>query len=196
MSLRDIFKNPIKKPKEVMFINPDDFSYVDLMVDRVTESLVYCKKHAGVIYRFFKIGPGFSGKNRRFLAVEGTPLVSFIQEDKTYTDKDPETFLKAVWGDEGYNGLPDLLKEKIKDPKLGITITVKPIIPDDKTQEKFDQLKAEGVLYDSDLDNLAKLGTARERSRPMDKVFDKAPWILAGIGLTYALMGLGVLKGF
>ena len=186
-----------KSDKEVMLLNPEDYRFTSLEVERETESVIYCKKHDGVIYRFFKLGPGWTGENTRFLAVEGTPLVSYIQEDKTKVkDASPEDALKAIMGEEGYDGLPDLLKEKIRDPALGITVTVKPIIPDDKTQAKFDELKAEGVLYDADLDNLAKLGTAKVIQKAIDKAFEKLPWLMAGMGLTYILMGMGVLKGF
>jgi len=195
MSLLDKL-NPIKKSKEVMLLNPEDYRFTSLDVERETESVIYCKKHDGVIYRFFKLGPGWTGPNTRFLAVEGTPLVSYIQEGKKVNEEDPETFLKAMWGEEGYNGLPDLLKEKLKDPTIGMTVTVKPFIPTKDQQKEFDELKAEGVLYDADLDNLAKLGTAKTVQKALDKVFDKIPWLLAGIGLCYALMGLGVLKGF
>ena len=186
-----------KSDKEVMLLNPEDYRFTSLEVDRETESVIYCKKYDDIIYRFFKLGPGWTGENTRFLAVEGTPLVSYIQEDGTKVkDVSPEEALKAIMGEEGYDGLPDLLKEKICAPDIGVTVTVKPIIPDDKTQAKFDQLKAEGVLFDADLDNLAKLGTAKERIAAMQKVFDKIPWLLAGMGVTYIFMGLGVLKGF
>ncbi len=186
-----------KSDKEVMLLNTEDYRFTSLEVERETESVIYCKKHDGVIYRFFKLGPGWTGPNTRFLAVEGTPLVSYIQEDKTkVVDVKPEEALRAIMGEEGYDGLPDLLKEKIRDPNLGITVTVKPIIPDDKTQSKFDELKAEGVLYDADLDNLAKLGTAKVIQKAIDKAFENIPWLLAGMGLTYILMGMDVLKGF
>jgi hypothetical protein len=185
--------------KEVMLLNPEDHRFTTLKVDRETDEVIYCKKHDGILYRFFKLGPGWTEKAVRFLAVEGTPLVSYIKKEGEETEDvitDLESYLRIIWTDKGYNGLPRPLKEKVNETNTGTTVTVLPFIPDEDIQNKFDELKAEGVLYDADLNNLANLGTAKEVKSWVDKTMDRIPWVLAGFGLTYVLMGLGVLKGF
>lgn len=193
-------KRPGQK-KEVMLLNPEDNRYTTLKVDRETESVIYCKKHDGILYRFFKLGPGWTEKAVRFLAVEGTPLVSYIkkegeEDEEERVETDLKSYLKIIWTEKGYDGLPKPLKEKVDETHTGTTVTVMPFIPDEDTQKKFDELKAESVLYDADLNNLANLGTAKEVKSWVDKTMDRIPWVLAGFGLTYVLMGLGVLKGF
>jgi len=181
--------------KEVMLLNPEDHRFTPLQVERETDSVIYCKKHDGILYRFFKLGPGWTGKNVRFLAVEGTPLVSYIKAAKKTASAGLEEYLRIIWTNKGYDELlPDLLKEQVENNSIGTTVEVKPIIPDEDTQAKFNELKADGILYDADLDNLAKLGTAEITMKFTDKIFDKFPWILAGFGINYILIALGVLK--
>jgi len=187
----------LKQKKEVMLLNPDDNRFTSLKVERETESLLYCKKQDGILYRFFKLGPGWTGPIIRFLAVEGTPLISYIAtQNKDGKQVTVETslvkFLKLIWTDKGYNGLPQTLKDLAEKPPIGTTVTVQPYIPNEKTQVIFDEVKAESVLYDADLDNLSNLGVAKETKKWSDKMFDKIPWILAGFGLNYILISLGV----
>jgi len=189
--------NPTKQKKEVMLLNPDDNRFIDIPVERETESLIYCKKWQGILYRFFKLGPGWTGKLVRFLAVEGYPLISYITgKDDEGNDIKAEVglveFLKIIWTEKGYNGLPQALKDLALDPPIGTIVTVKPFIPNEKTQAIFDEVKAESVLYDADLDNLAKLGVAKDVEKWHDKLFDKVPWIMTGFGINYILVALGV----
>jgi len=181
--------------KEVMLLNTEDHRFTPLRVERETDSVIYCEKHDGILYRFFKLGPGWTGKNTRFLAVEGTPLVSYIKSAKKQAQAGLEEYLRLIWTDQAYDELlPDLLKTGITENNIGTTVDVEPIIPDEDTQAKFDELKADGVLYDADLDNLANFGKGEVRVKTLDKIFDKVPWILAGFGINYILIAIGVLK--
>lgn len=199
-----MMRNPVKQvttKKEVMLLNPEDHRFTSLKVERETESIIYCYKHDGVQYRFFKLGPGWTGKNTRFLAVEGTPLISYISDydedgNAIYGTATLEEYLKLLWGEKGYKGLPDPLKQAAKlTDNIGTTISVHPYIPDKDTQAIFDEVKAEGILYDADLENLARFGESKEVQKWADKIMDRIPWILAGMGATYVLNGLGVLSG-
>jgi hypothetical protein len=185
--------------KEVMLLNPEDYRYTSLQVERETESIVYCKKHDGVQYRFFKLGPGWTGNETRFLAVEGTPIISYItgkdaSGQDTYAESQIIDYLKHALGDENYNKLEPAIKQRLSEHAIGTTVNIKPVIPDEDTQKVFDAVKAEGILYDADLDNLAKLGTATVTKKPIDRFMDKLPWMLAGMGLWPLLQALGVLK--
>ena len=183
--------------KEVMLLNPEDNRFTTLTVDRETETVIYCKKKDGILYRFFKLGPGWTGDVVRFLAVEGTPLISYItgKDGEKYISKRVglEKYLRLIWTDKGYDGLPQTLRTKAELKNIGTTVIVKPYIPNEETQAMFDEVKAESVLYDADLDNLSKLGVAKEIKKWHENVFDKVPWILAGFGLNYILIQLGVL---
>ena len=181
--------------KEVMLLNPEDHRFTPLRVERETDSVIYCEKHDGILYRFFKLGPGWTGKNTRFLAVEGTPLVSYIKSAKKQAQAGLEEYLRLIWTDKGYDELlPDVLKEGVETNTVGTTVDVEPIIPDEETQSKFDELKADGVLFDADLDNLANFGKGEVRVTNIDRIFDKFPWIMAGFGFNYILIALGVLS--
>jgi len=187
------------KPKEVMLLNPVDHRYTSLKVDREAESVIYCKKHDGVLYRFFKLGPGWTGdKNTRFLAVEGNPLVSYIKEESPVVEN-VGRYLEHIWGEKAYRNLPAPLKQALEERAVGVTVTVMPLIPseaDEAMKAAFDEVKAEGILYEADLENLAKLGESKETKKSLERIMDKMPWVLAGIGVTYILQGMGIIKGF
>ena len=186
--------NPAKQKKEVMLLNPDDNRFTSLKVERETESLVYCKKHDGILYRFFKLGPGWTGNIIRFLAVEGTPVISYIQEEKTKTTEKLIDFLKLALGEDNFNKLEPALKLRLEERCIGGTVTVKPFIPDSGMQEVFDEVKAESILYDADLQNTANLGESIEIKPWTDKIFDKVPWILTGVALNYIAEAVGLLN--
>jgi len=197
--MSNIISKQFSQRKEVMLLNTEDYRYTSLTVERETESLIYCKKHDGVQYRFFKLGPGWTGKETRFLAVEGTPLISYItgldqNGDEIYAVTETEAFLKVALGEKNYDQLEDAIKKKIREHCIGTTVSVKPYIPDEDTQAIFDAVKAEGILYDADLDNLAKLGTAKEKVKPMDTIMKTGLTLLAGMGLWPLLQALGILK--
>jgi len=197
--MSNFLKNSPGVRKEVMFLNPEDNRYITLQVERETETIVYCKKHDGVQYRFFKHGPGWSGKNTRFLAVEGAPLISYISGKDArgkdlVSETDTKSFLQLALGEEHYKKLEPAIKLRLEEHCVGSTVRITPHVPDEDTQAVFDAVKAESVLYDADLANLANLGTATVQKKFVDKMMDHLPWVLAGVGLTYILMGLGILK--
>lgn len=183
--------NPLKQRKEVMLLRQDK-RFTTLTVEKETDEIVYCKKKDGIMYRFFKLGPGWTEKIVRFLAVEGTPLITYLAEPTQQAKATLEEYLRLAWGDDAFNGLPSALRD-VLDRKVGIIVTVKPIMPDENMKGKFNELKADGMLYDSDLENLSTFGIAKERRSHVQNIMDKLPWIMAGIGLQYILNDLGIL---
>jgi len=197
--MSNLLSKQVGPKKEVMFLNPEDNRYITLQVERETESIVYCKKHEGVQYRFFKHGPGWSGKTTRFLAVEGAPLISYVSgKDKNGKDlwasTDTKTFLEMALGEKHYKKLEPAIRQKLEEHCVGSTVLIKPYVPDEEMRPIFDKVKAASVLRDADINNVADLGTATVVKKNFDKIMDKIPWILAGFGLTYVLQGLGVFK--
>jgi len=187
-----------KIKKEVMRLNPVDHRFTPLKVDRELEEVIYCKKHAGTKPIAFKVGPGWtsdSGGEVRFLTVEGNPLVSWI-EGKDVKVESVEKYLKLVWGDKAYLNMPETLRKALTDRSVGVAVTVMPMIPDFDLKAAFNEVKAESILYEADLQQTSEIGTSKEVKKNLDKVMEKIPWLLGGMGLTYVLMGLGVLKGF
>lgn len=195
-----LFKPPGQK-KEVMLLDPVSHRYTTLKVDtrQETEKIIYCKKHGGVLYRFFKLGPGWTEKDIRYLAVEGNPLVSWVKpeaEGGGYGAAGLEEYLRILWGNKAMDNMPAALKKSLEENTIGVTVTIAPLIPDEEDQtlqQAFDDIKAEGILYDADLDNLAKMGEAKEVKKWQDRVTDKVPWVLTGIALKYILEGLNIL---
>jgi len=191
--------NPIGKRKEVMRLNPVDFRYTPLKVDRELEKIIYCKKHADTQPIVFKLGPAWTSDNDRdvrILAVEGNPMVSYIKSDGNTVVESVAKFLEYLWGEKAYKNLPRDLKTSLEqEGVVNISVTVDPVIPDLNLQAAFDEIKAESILYEADLANLARLGEAKEVKKWPERMMDKVPWILAGIGLTYILQGMNLIQG-
>ena len=187
-------RSPVKQKKEVMLLR-EDYRFMTLEVERETDYVAYCKKKEGIAYRIFKLGPGWTEKIVRFLTVEGIPIVHYVKASKEKAEATLEEYLKIIWTDTAYNNLPRALKEKLQEGGVGVTVEIQPLIPNLEMQKALDSLKAEGMLYDADIDNLSEFGLAKGVKKWTDKMIDKLPWILAGIGLTYILQGIGLIKG-
>lgn len=179
---------------EVMHMNPVDGRFRTLQVQRETDEAAYCKKKDGVPYRFFKSpeGKGWTEKITRFLTVEGYSLICGLKLDDIKADVSVESFLRTIWGDGAFNNLPQLLRDRLNE-KIGVTVTVKPLEVDNETQEKLDELKADAILYDADLENLADFGISKESKSNMQAFTEKIPWIMVGLALSYILRDLGIL---
>ncbi len=185
------------KKKEVRRLNLTDHRYTPLNVESESERIIYCKKHENTLPRFFKLGPGFTGpKDTMFLTVEGNPLVAYVKEGKPV--KEPlVAFLKLIWGEDVYMKLKDTTRKTLEDGGVGVTVEVVPYIPEDNdlaVKKAFDEIKAEGILYDADLDNLAKFGESREAKDKIQRFFEVLPWLLAGMGLTFLLNSMNIIK--
>lgn len=180
--------------KEVMHMNPVDGRFRTLIVNRETDETIYCKKKDGVPYMFSKSpeGKGWVEKGTRFLTVEGYPLICGIDMDVEANLGQVEPYLRQIWGDTAFEKLPTFLRNKLNQ-RQGITVSVKPIQVDADTQQKLDELKANAILYDADLDNLADFGISKEKKSRMDAFTEKIPWIMVGLALSYVLRDLGIL---
>jgi len=185
--------NPAKQKKEVMDINLVDGSFRDETVEREQPTALFCKKHDGYTPITFKDRPGFNGKTKRWLSVEATPTVAEIDTEGEGIKLSPIEYLKTVWGEKGYEGLPTALKESLLS-RIGITVTIKPreLTPDE--ERTYKKLKAEMMLYDTNLENAKNLGESKETKSNIDKVFDKIPWMGFGIAVWNIAQALGVIK--
>lgn len=182
--------------KEVMSISIIDNGFVDEKVERDTPATLFCKKHDGYTPIIFKseTGPGFKGKKTtRWLSVEALPLVHNIDLNGNPVIVQLKDYLRTIWGDKGYNGLPQPMKEKL-DQEIGVTVSVAPIIPDEDTQLVLNKVKAKSILYDQDLENTANLGKTVPPRRWHEDLMLHLPWVGFGMGLALVLQSLGVLK--
>ncbi len=187
-------KNPLtEKRKEVMSINLTDYGFIDEHVEKDTPGILFCKKHDGYTPLVFKAGPGFKGKLMRWLSVEGLPLVHSVKASSKKAQVSVTQYLKVVWGSNAFDGLPDILKEQLTR-RVDVTVTVEPIIPDADTKVALKKLKADGMLFDADLEKLNNYGKGTVKKKFTDQIFDKFPWVMAGFGFNYILIALGVLK--
>jgi len=181
-----------RQRKEVMDINLIEGSFRDEIVQRETPTTLFCKKHDGYTPIIFKNEAGFMGKVKRWLSIEGYPVVNELDLDGE-TSVTPEEYLRSVWGDKGYEGLPDKLKEALLQ-RIGVTITIKPKELTEDEEKIYKKLKAEAMLYDANIENAKNLGESKEIKKPLDRAFEKLPWLLAGMGLWPLLQALGILK--
>jgi len=185
--------NPTKQRKEVMDINLVDGTFRDETVEREQPTALFCKKHDGYTPITFKDRPGFNGKTKRWLSVEATPTVAEIDTDSKGIKLSPVEYLKTVWGEKGYEGLPPALKESLL-ARIGITVSIKPRELNPDEERTYKKLKAEMMLYDTNLENAKNLGESKETQKWHDKMFDKIPWILTGVALNYIAEALGILS--
>ena len=139
------FGRPQRKRKEVLLLSPSDHRGSTLKISRETDVGLKCAKHEGVEYRIFKHGPawGFPDADR-FVCIEGTPMTTFIVENKEVKKLSIPDFLKFAWGDEKlYNKLPGNLKEPLEG-KWAATVTV---LPEEKEiPHGLDKLRAAAIL--------------------------------------------------
>jgi len=191
--MSNVLRKRFEPRKEVMDINLIDGTFKDEIVQRELPTALFCKKHDGYTPITFKDKPGFSGKSKRWLSVEGMPTVAELDLESEGVKMSPIDYLKTVWGEKGYEGLPVVLKEALMQ-RIGITISIKPRELTEAEEKTYKKLKAEMMLYDTNIENAKNLGESKEVKKNIDKVMEKIPWILAGFGLTYVLQGLGVLK--
>ena len=185
--------------KEIMKLSLIDSTFKDEKVIRETDAVCFCEKHDGFTPIMFKsdTGPGWKGdKVTRWLTVEGLPMVHNVdpEDPKTVVLVELPQYLETVWGEKGYNGLPQPLRDKImENPQISVSIA--PIVPDDYTQKILDKVKAKSLLYDQDLENTANLGKSEPPQKWTETLMSHIPWIAAGVGLCYVLQGLGILSG-
>jgi len=175
--------------REVMLLRPNDNRFTDLPVERETDEGVYCGKVDGIQYRFYKTGPGWTGKIVRFLGVEGTPLISYIKSRKSVTTT-VEKFLRFKWGDKSYDKLPNALRKPL-EKGTGVIVTIDPVIPNKKY--KLDQVMADAILKESDIANLEEFGKGTPRKETMRQLTADAFKILLGAFAMYFAIKQGLL---
>jgi hypothetical protein len=165
------------KRKTVMLMRPADLRFTEIPIKRETDLGLECDKVEGISWRFFKSGPAWSGdKSVKFLAAEGTPLISYIQADKKEATCAIPEFLNMAWGEGYYKKLPKELRDMLdgRDThRWGATVTVKPIIP--AKEFGLNQVMADAILRESDIGMLEDFGKSTPKR---DKIKDFARWII------------------
>ena len=183
------FINTGEQKREVMLLRPNDGRFATLPIIRETDKGLYCKKHDGIQYRFYKTGPGWTEQIVRFLGVEGTPLVAYIKKGNEVTTTVSE-FLRFVWGDKPYDKLPDDLRKPI-EKGTGVIVTVDPIIPD--KEYKLDRVTADAVLAESDRANLDEFGKGTPKKEGFKQLTMDLSKIFLGAFAMYFLIKQGYL---
>lgn len=186
-----------KPRKEIMKLSLVDYTFKDEKVVRETDAVCFCEKHDDFTPIMFKsdTGPAWKGdKVTRWLTVEGVPMVHTVDTEDVVVLVSLETYLETIWGEKGYGGLPQPLRDKLGE-NPGISVSIAPIEPDGETQKILDKVKAKSLLYDQDLENTANLGKSEPPQSWSQSLMNYLPWIGFGVGLCYALQGIGILSG-
>lgn len=176
--------------REVMLLRPNDNRFTTIPVERETDEGIYGKKVDKIKYRFYKSGPGWTEKIVRFLAVEGTPLISYIKEGTKRIKTTIPEYLKFAWTEGVYNKLTDDLKKPLEEG-VGIIVTVSPIIP--KEDFGLDRLKADAILKESDVANLGEFGKGTPKKEGLKDFMTDAIKFLTGAFAMYFLIRQGYL---
>lgn len=175
--------------REVMLLRPNDGRFTTLPIERETDEGLYCKIRDGIKYVFYKTGPGWTERIVRFLAVEGTPLVSWVKAGDDVKTTISE-FLKFKWGEKVYNKLSDELRKPLEEG-TGVIVTVDPIIPDKSFG--LDRVSADAILKESDRANLDEFGKGTPKKEGMKDFMTDAIKFLTGAFAMYFLIRQGYL---
>jgi hypothetical protein len=180
MNLRG--KTLLNKKKEVLLLRPVDHRGAKLNVKRESDAGLKCHKYEGIEYLVYKHGPGWSfAKEDKFLAVEGTPITTYISQDDELKEVSVLEFLRFAWGDTNYyNRLPDELKDLLEgtgDHRWAATVTVKPQELDPMLE--LDPLKAQAILREHNIEMMEDFAQAEpKRDKLKDALTTMIPILL------------------
>ena len=190
----NLFKG-IKK-RQVMLLNLNDLSYIDLPVEReIDKGHLITKKLEGQINHFWKgKAPGWTGKTVRYLGCRGHALVNYIKGADEEAQGTIDDFLRFMWGDQTYEKLPAELRDSIEN-KVGVMVTVEPnLAKDDPAQYKIDRLYAESLLNDVTRKNLEPLGQNVEKKEWPQSIMEKIPWMGLGALIIYLFLHNNIIR--
>lgn len=181
--------------KEVMRFRLDDRRYDTLEAEYETDLAVVCKPgEEGFSRKIWKHGPGWtSGKNTRFLSVEGKP-VSVYLSDNEYKAAAVEDFLRLAWDDETVDKIPRAQLDKLTDRVWDATVTVQPA----KLEPDVDisQLEADDWLFEADLFAFDNFGKSTPKVDKRAELIRRLVDIALGALLSYWVINSGVWVGF
>ena len=186
----------LKRPKkatgkEVYLFYPESLRFDEMTVEQEVEVGLTCHEHEGVVYRYQKTGPGWSGiKKILFLAVSGVPLTAYIaagEEVKTSM----ADFLRFIWGDGPYNKLPLELREPIESTAYGATVTVEPVQLTEEQEKSLGSVTAYQILRQHII-NIFKDFAAAEPTKDAGEIWmNRLLWL----GLGAFIMYFGIKQG-
>ena len=161
-------------------MTPGDLRYIDIPILTEGDKGFITKKVEKNIDRFWKGGPGWTGKAIRYLGCKGYPLVSYIDKSNERVEGSVKEFLEFVWGKTSYDGMKPEFKEAIEN-QVGVIVTVKPdITADDTAKYIVDAVQAEAMLSDISTKNLAGLGVHEDKKSFSQSLGEKIPWMAVG----------------
>lgn len=184
---------------QVIKFMPGDHRFIDLAIDEETSVSVQCKKVKGMpIQRFFKLHPGFTGIVGRFvkkpitryLGMEGTAYTWQIKHGRWEKLGSLADALKAVWGIDFFNTVPETQRTKLEESRIQVTVGLdeSPLTPENMRSISEEDIKQEE-------DRQASKTFWQEHGAQMKGFFINL--LLAGgtgFGVALALMFLGILR--
>ena len=182
----------LPKRKEVMVLSLNDYRFVDIPVEQETTYGLICKKHEKIIHRYWYGGPAWTGKIIRFLGCRGIPLTSWIVEAEKRVEGTVVEFLKFIWGEKAYEGLPQELRNTLEN-KVGVIVTVKPDIPEELTPG-VNKLKIKSALADVTAENLQNLGKSEEKKTLTTSLMAQLPGFCIGLIVMLLMVGWKIIK--
>lgn len=175
MSLFNKIKTPSKK-LETLLLSPEDHRGKTLIGEQETDVGVKCRPYQGIEYRIFKHGPAWSFPGvDRFLAIEGTPITTYVNQDNETVKCSVPEFLKFAWGDPRFYDKLQPEHRAALEGKWAATVTVEPVAIDDNTKKDLDKLKVAALLREHIIGMFRDFAVSEEKK---DKIKDTVSFLV------------------
>jgi len=182
------------KRREVMFMDLATLGYRDIKITEEQDKGFITKKVEKNINHFWKGGPGWTGRNIRYLTCKGHALVSWIKGTDEKVEGTIKEYLEFIWGKKAYANMNVELRDAI-EKQIGVVVTVEPNIAADQTaQYMIDRLQAETLLTDPTVEAMQGLGQNEEKKPWTQSIGEKIPWMALGGLILYLALHNNIIR--
>lgn len=175
--------------KDVYIMRPADYRVLPLKVATETDYALITEAIDEVETLVWKHGPGWNKPDggTMFLALEGLPITTYINEAKEVVSATIEEFLRLLWGDK-YDRLQPELREPLDANNYAATVTVIPVEVEEGAKPMLDKVKAAEILKESNLRQLKEFGVSEPEIDKTDLWVNRLLFLLVGAFGMYFLV--------
>lgn len=186
--------NPLRGAKKrILEFIPNGLRYLEYPVTRETPISAIVKTSNEETARLYKLGHAWTGeKDIMWTAVEGHIFSANIVDNEDREYRTLGELIEDVWPKGSVDRLPEELQHPLKSKWLA-TVTVEPVEIHTDAKPAVDKLKANELLYDSNIRQAGKAGQYEEEKTLKDELFSHIPWMGFAAFAMYFLINMGWL---
>ena len=184
-----------ERRKRAILFRPTGHRYEEIKITDESEYAAFGML-GGEEYRVWKHGPAWNGdKDVMFLAVDGSPVTAVMTEGEEERWVTIKRFLEDLWGEKIIAGMKAQAPEifNLLEIKWGASMTVAPVIVDPEAKKALDALKANELLYESNIAQAAVVGKATEEVSKTRLLIEFAMHAIIGAGIMYFVVKQGII---